>query len=271
MIILNKEQVATVQAHLASAGLSESLSAELLDHLCCAIEARMEEGADFPTAVHTTLKSWPIRHLRGIQKNIRFTTKIKPMIFRFTTAAALLAGIVFMSPGFSPSPVAEVTTCTSHYNEEMLYSLTLPEKFEPPSASPIAGVEMEDILSCGYGMRTHPIFKVRKFHRGIDLKAKSGTPVLATADGKVIFAGSDGKYGITVRILHEDGYITVFAHLSEHIVDRGDHVILGEKIAAVGSTGMSTAPHLHYEVLKDDKPVDPLALGRALPAGATEG
>ena len=260
MTILNEQQIATVQAHLAAAGLSESLSAELLDHLCCAIEARMEEGTDFPAAVHVTLKSWPIRHLRGIQKDIRFTTKIKPMLFRFTTAAALLAGIVFMSPDFSPSPVTTVTACTSHHNEEVLYSLTLPEKFEPPTASPIAGVEMEDILSCGYGMRTHPVFKKRQFHRGIDLKGKSGTPVLTTADGKVIYSGEDGKYGITVRILHEDGYVTVYAHLSEQVVARGERVILGQKIGAIGSTGASTGPHLHYEVLKDDKPVNPLAL-----------
>ena len=82
----------------------------------------------------------------------------------------------------------------------------------------------------------------------------------ATAAGKVIYAGKDGKYGITVRILHEDGYVTAYCHLSKHIVERGDRVVLGEEIAAVGSTGQSLGPHLHYEVLKDDVPVDPLAL-----------
>lgn len=259
MIILNEKQVATVQAHLASAGLSDSLSAELLDHLCCAIEARMEEGLDFPTAVHTTLKSWPIRHLRGIQKNIRFATKINPMLFRISTAAALLAGIVFMSPDFF-APTTTVTACTSHPEVSTQYSFDQAEKFDPPTASPIAGVEMEDIMTSGFGMRKHPVQNKKQHHRGIDLKAKFGTPVLATADGKVIFAGSDGKYGITVRVLHEDGYITVFAHLSEQVIERGEHVIQGQKIGAVGSTGASTSPHLHYEVLKDDKPVNPLAL-----------
>ena len=259
MIILNEKQVATVQAHLASAGLSDTLSAELLDHLCCAIEARMDEGADFPTAVHATLKSWPIRHLRGIQKNIRFTTKIKPMLFRISTAAALLAGIVFMSPDFS-APATTVTACTSHHEASTPYSFNQPETFDPPTASPIAGVKMKDILSSGYGMRTHPVFNWQQFHRGIDLKGKSGTTVLATADGEVIYSGEDGKYGITVRLLHEDGYVTVYAHLSEQVVERGERVILGQKIGAVGSTGASTSPHLHYEVLKDDKPVNPMAL-----------
>ncbi len=259
MIILNEKQVATVQAHLASAGLSAALSAELLDHLCCAIEARMGEGSDFPTAVHTTLKSWPIRHLRGIQKDIRFTTKIKPMLFRMATAAAIAAGILFMFPIKTPAP-SGVTACSTQHEAAPFLPQVNERMIDPPTASPIAGFEMKDIMTSGYGMRTHPILKERQHHRGIDLRAKTGTPVLATADGKVIFAGSDGKYGITVRILHEDGYVTVFAHLSEHTVERGDHVILGEKIAAVGSTGVAMGPHLHYEVLKDDKPVDPLAL-----------
>lgn len=109
-------------------------------------------------------------------------------------------------------------------------------------------------------MRTHPQFKRKIFHRGIDLKAKTGTPVLATADGRVVFAGDDGDYGISVRLLHEDGYVTVYNHLSSHAVKKGDRVILGQAIAAVGSTGKAIGPHLHYEVLKDDVPVNPLAL-----------
>lgn len=259
MIILNENQVATVQAHLASAGLPAPLSAELLDHLCCAIEARMEVGSDFPTALHATLKSWPIRHLRGIQKDIRFTTKIKPMLFRIYATAAIFAGLLLMAPDFFFSPSPMVTACTSDH--EMVESFVpISQEFDPPTASPIAGVEMEDILSSGYGMRTHPVFNRKQFHRGIDLKSKTGTTVLATADGKVIHSGVDGKYGITVRILHEDGYVTVYAHLSEQVVERGKRVLQGQKIGAVGSTGASTSPHLHYEVLKDNKPVNPLAL-----------
>lgn len=255
MIILTSHQVARVQAHLTLAGLNEKLSAELLDHLCCAIETRMTAGEDFDHALAQTLKSWPMRHLQGLQKTIQFTTKTKPMIYRISAAAALLAGIAFLSP----FPLPETEVAEAHYPAQEFPTDLV--RFDPPTASPIAGVDLvaEDISS-GFGMRKNPLTKRRQRHRGIDIKAKSGTPVLATADGKVIFAGDDGNYGIAVRILHPDGYVTAYCHLSKHVVERGDRVILGQEIAAVGSTGLSTAPHLHYEVLKDDVPVDPLAL-----------
>jgi len=255
MIILNEHQVARVQAHLAQAGLHDKLSSELLDHLCCAIEDQMATGDSFDESLVKTLKSWPIRQLRDLQKNIRFITKTKPMLYRISAAVALLAGIVFLSP----FPLTETVVAETHdHSHELPAALA---SFDPPTASPIAGVELNGKdISCGFGMRTHPITKRRQQHRGIDIKAKSGTPVLATADGKVIFAGEDGKYGIVVRILHPDGYVTAYCHLSKHIIERGDRVILGQEIAAVGSTGLSTAPHLHYELLKDDVPVDPLAL-----------
>lgn len=226
-----------------------------MDHLCCATEARIEAGASFDEALAQTLKSWPIRQLRGLQKTIQFTTKTKPMLYRISAAAALLAGIAFLSS----FPLPETAVAETHYHTHE-FSADL-ARFDPPTASPIAGVELNDEdISCGFGMRVHPITKRKQRHRGIDIKAKSGTSVLATADGKVIFAGEDGNYGIAVRILHPDGYITAYCHLSKHIVERGDRVILGQEIAAVGSTGAATGPHLHYEVLKDDVPVDPLAL-----------
>jgi len=259
MIILTSHQVAQVQAHLALAGISEKLSSELLDHLCCAVEARMATGEDFDDALTQTLKSWPIRQLQDLQKTIQFTTKTKPMLYRISATAALLAGIAFLSPFSWPNePAPVVTECHDHSAPSFHADFA---RFDPPTASPIAGVALtEEDISSGFGMRKNPLSKRMQRHRGIDIKAKSGTPVLATADGKVIFAGNDGPYGITVRILHTDGYTTAFCHLSKHIVERGDRVVLGQEIAAVGSTGLSTGPHLHYEVLKDDVPVDPLAL-----------
>jgi murein DD-endopeptidase MepM/ murein hydrolase activator NlpD len=256
MTILTQQQGALVQAHLAQAGMPDGLSGELLDHLCCAIEQRMDNGATFDVALPETLQSWPIRHLQKLHRDVRFTTKTKPMIYRVSAAVALLAGIALLSP--LPWPADADHEVVLHHEEV----LPVPEYFvfEPPTASPIAGVDMKDILTSGFGMRTHPLNKKRMLHRGIDLKAKTGTPVLATADGRVVFAGDDGAYGISVRILHEDGYITVYTHLNSHAVEKGDRVVLGEVIAAVGSTGRSLGPHLHYEVLKDNVPVDPLAL-----------
>ncbi|MEL7160665.1 MAG: M23 family metallopeptidase, partial [Bacteroidota bacterium] len=173
--------------------------------------------------------------------------------------AAILAGLFFISPVTAPSalppcPVAESAPLVPPP------TLAPEEAFEPPTASPLAGMDLEENLTSGFGMRMHPYLKKRQMHRGIDLKVAAGTPVLATAVGEVIYAGEDGKYGIVVRIQHEDGYRTVFAHLERSAVEVGQRVSIGETIGAVGSTGVSTAPHLHYEVLKDNKPVDPLAL-----------
>lgn len=257
MIILSQPQVALVQAHLAQAGIPDDLSGELLDHLCCAIEQRMDSGIPFAEAMTETLQSWPIRHLQKLHRDVRYVTKTKPMLYRVSAAVALLAGIALLSP--LPWPADTGATETAFHPEELTPT---PDyfSFDPPTASPIAGVDMKDILSSGFGMRMHPIFKRKVFHKGIDLKAKTGTPVLATADGEVVFAGENGDYGISVRILHEDGYVTVYHHLNSHVATKGERVVQGQVIAAVGSTGKSIGPHLHYEVHKDDVPMDPLAL-----------
>jgi murein DD-endopeptidase MepM/ murein hydrolase activator NlpD len=261
MPTLTNQQVAAVQAHLSLAGIKAPLREELLDHLCCAIEDRMATGLEFESALRECFQSWPIRHLQKLQTNILITTKLKPMLVRFTTVAAAMIGLIFLSP-FSlppdtPMEQDEIALLIEQEYLEEEYS------FEPPTGSPIPGVDLKNpdkTLTSRFGMRMHPIFKKKKLHTGIDLKANIGTPVVATADGKVVFAGDNGPYGICVRILHPDGYVTVYSHLHQHDVVRGQEVTRGQKIAAVGNTGKSLGPHLHYEVLKDDVPLDPLAL-----------
>lgn len=256
MPTLTKNQVAAVRAHLSVAGVEAPLREELLDHLCCAIEERMERGQGFEPALRDCLRSWPVRHLKKLQTNILITTKLKPMLVRFTTTAAAMIGLVFLSPFSLPHdpPAGE--------NEVALF-LEKEFVFEPPTGSPIPGLNLhqpEKSISSTFGVRIHPLSQKKKFHRGIDLKAALGTPVVATAAGKVVFAGRDGANGISVRLLHEDGYVTVYNHLRQHDVARGQEVARGQRIAAVGNTGASTGPHLHYEVHKDDVPMDPLAL-----------
>jgi len=113
-------------------------------------------------------------------------------------------------------------------------------------------------FTSGYGYRIHPIYKEKKFHMGLDLAAEKGTPVKATADGIVEKAEYKPEgYGRFLVIMHNDEYTTLYAQLSEMNVKVGDKVKKGEVIGAVGSSGMSTAPHLHYEVRKDGEPVDP--------------
>lgn len=114
-------------------------------------------------------------------------------------------------------------------------------------------------VSSRYGMRSHPILGYTRMHRGIDFAAPTGTPVYAAADGVVVSAKRDRGYGLMVRLRHAGGYETRYAHLSRFArgIRAGQRVRQGSVIGAVGSTGMSTGPHLHYEILAAGRHVNP--------------
>ncbi len=112
-------------------------------------------------------------------------------------------------------------------------------------------------VSSPYGMRIHPIYKVKKMHTGIDIDAPSGAKIIAANSGKVIMAGWNGGYGNCVIIDHGGGLATLYAHQSKILVKEGDTVEKGETIGKVGSTGLSTGPHLHFEVRKNGATQNP--------------
>ncbi len=112
-------------------------------------------------------------------------------------------------------------------------------------------------VTSSYGSRKDPVNKKKGYHSGVDFRGKYGSEVLATADGKVIKAGPNGSFGLFVQIDHGNGYSTCFAHLSKYTVKIGERVKRGQTIGAIGSTGRSTGPHLHYELRYKDKPVNP--------------
>ena len=127
-----------------------------------------------------------------------------------------------------------------------------------PAIQPISN-KLLFALASGYGLRIHPIYKVKKMHTGIDFAAAIGTPIYATADGvvdivNVRFSG----YGKTIEIDHGFGYRTRYAHLHGFNVSKGQKVKRGELIGYVGNTGLSTAPHLHYEVFINNRHVNPV-------------
>lgn len=133
--------------------------------------------------------------------------------------------------------------------QEMLASI--------PAVQPLSNKELEYVAS-GYGMRMHPIHKIIKLHAGMDFTAPVGTEVHATGDGKVVFADySANGYGLHVTIDHGFDYQTLYAHMDELKVRQGQQVKRGDVIGAVGNTGLSAGPHLHYEVHKNGEPVDP--------------
>ncbi len=129
-----------------------------------------------------------------------------------------------------------------------------------PAIQPVANEELKRTAS-GWGYRIHPIYKVRKMHYGMDFTAPVGTPVYATGDGKVVEVSGSKRsrvgFGLTVKIDHNYGYETVYAHLNAFNVRRGQKVKRGDVIGYVGNTGGSTAPHLHYEVHHNGSAVNP--------------
>jgi murein DD-endopeptidase MepM/ murein hydrolase activator NlpD len=127
-----------------------------------------------------------------------------------------------------------------------------------PAIMPVKNVDIQRISSY-FGHRTDPFYKVQKFHSGIDFCAPVGTSIYCSGDGVVeqVVLGNSG-YGNCVIINHGYGYKTRYAHLKKALVKKGQKVSRGEKIALVGNTGKSTAPHLHYEVIKNDRPINPI-------------
>lgn len=114
-------------------------------------------------------------------------------------------------------------------------------------------------LVSGYGYRIHPIYKTRRMHTGVDFLAPTGTPIYATGNGRVVEAERNKYgYGRMVLIDHGYGYETLYAHLNQINVKPGQEIKRGEVIGMVGNTGISTAPHLHYEVIKDGRKINPV-------------
>jgi murein DD-endopeptidase MepM/ murein hydrolase activator NlpD len=135
--------------------------------------------------------------------------------------------------------------------ELMLHSL--------PAIQPISNKDLTRAAS-GYGWRIHPIYKIRKFHEGMDFTSPTGTHVYVTADGMVteVERNPDRGYGNKIMVDHGFGYKTLYAHLEGFDVKLGQKVKRGDVIGFVGSTGLSTAPHLHYEVHKNGRAVNPI-------------
>jgi len=139
--------------------------------------------------------------------------------------------------------------------KQVAYSLkmTVRELSDYPIITPVKN----PVISSGFGMRKHPIYKVRKMHTGIDLPKAKGTPVYAAGNGIVSRKGYDSGYGLFVEIKHAGGFRTLYAHLSKALVNKGESVSIGTQIACVGNSGTSTGYHLHYEVRKDKRFLNP--------------
>ena len=126
-----------------------------------------------------------------------------------------------------------------------------------PAILPVKLVDLTRMAS-GYKWRMHPILKIRKFHKGMDFTAPTGTPIYASGNGKVIRSSRSATYGRVVYIDHGYGYRTIYAHMSKIKAKRGQNVKRGDLIGYVGNTGRSVSAHLHYEVRKNGKALNPI-------------
>jgi murein DD-endopeptidase MepM/ murein hydrolase activator NlpD len=122
-----------------------------------------------------------------------------------------------------------------------------------PTVSPVHGA-----VNSGFGIRPDPFTGLPAYHEGVDISTPRSEPVLATADGIVLRSGWAGEYGKAIAIAHGDRYETLYGHLEETLVTEGQRVHRGDRVGLVGSTGRSTAPHLHYEVHVNGRAVNPL-------------
>ncbi|MBR9920000.1 MAG: M23 family metallopeptidase [Bacteroidetes bacterium] len=229
---LSAEQVDQVQAKLHQVGLEfRPLEDEFLDHLCCAIEQNMGAGMTFAEAEKSAFAAFGEDEMKKLESETisiinKNSNSMKNMLVSLA-AGLLLVLVTFISL-----------------------------KAEPPYLSPVPG---DFKISSGFGWRVHPIFKEKKMHKGIDIPAPLGTDIVATSAGVVEEAGfSEKGYGYYVLIRHDDHYQSLYGQMTSDLqVEAGQKVKAGELIGYVGSSGRSTAPHLHYEVILDGEHVDP--------------
>lgn len=134
-------------------------------------------------------------------------------------------------------------------------SMSIEELSDYPIISPIKKPKR---ISSGFGMRKHPIHNRRQFHTGIDIPQVKGTPVYSTGNGIVSRKGYNADYGYFIEIQHAGGFHSFYAHLSKTMVNVGDLVEITQQIACVGNTGVATGSHLHYEVRKGSRYLNPI-------------
>lgn len=168
---------------------------------------------------------------------------------------------VLGQPGDSSNRKSDIEECTKYiYSINEFWriadslQMTTSELCDYPVIFPIKELEC---ISSGFGMRYHPVYERRKFHTGIDIPKTKGTPVYASGNGIVVRKGYCSGYGNYIEIQHAGGFWSFYAHLSKTIVNIGDSVSIATQIACVGDTGISTGSHLHYEIRKGKRFLNP--------------
>lgn len=215
-----------------------SFKSEMIDHYCSMYERQIIHKP------HDVVVSFILSDIES--------HSIKPLKRQFMTTKNILVLTVVMLC-ISISAFAFINLQDKNIDETFIAEKsTIEHELDPPYGSPLKTEE----ISSGYGNRMYK--KKIKFHKGVDFRAPSGTDIITVEKGVVIKAAYNKKKGNYIEIRHDDIYITRYFHLSTLAVKEGDKVDKGQFIGTVGTTGLSTAPHLHYEILKNGKHVDPV-------------
>ena len=162
--------------------------------------------------------------------------------------------LAFLLVGLNTKPSLK-ETITKHVSP--ISKVKILQEDNRPSISPLRSEDLVR-MSSSFGQRIHPVTKKQQHHTGVDFSAPKGAPVFSTADGVITLTDNDDKRGNYIHIKHSEKYQTAYFHLSEYIVDVDTKVKKGDIIGYVGDTGLSFAPHLHYEVRVNGKPVNPV-------------
>jgi|GEM_PF-5428443 len=226
---------------------SKVLREEYLDHYASQFESLRKSGVRRHHALATIaveIQEMDIKKAHQAYFDLHFK---KPIMM--TTTFLFIITVFFTLPNNSSTTLSE-----HNCNGELTY-LAAATYDDPPSINPVSDKYL-DVYS-GFGMRMHPVFKKKKFHSGVDIRASIGTPVVAPSDGVITKTGYHSKKGNYIEIKHDDIYSTRYYHLSKIDVKTNQQITRGSKIGEIGTSGASTAPHLHYEVVKDGRNVDP--------------
>lgn len=250
MNILNKQQIQSIADRLKELGLTNSeTQEEILDHLACLIEIKMRTGSIFSRAIKEAFEEFQQEEILQIQDSIQNSNlKSRRMSQVFLCFITALSGFLFLSHPL-PEQSTAVTTITSVPNDQSVV--------DPPNGAPLPGKLR---VNSAFGNRYHPFLKKKKFHNGVDFKASTGTPVIATGSGIILEVEQNHEaHGKRIIIQHDEIYQSAYSHLSKILVKKGQKIEKGDRIGLVGNTGKSTHPHLHYEISKKGEKVDPLA------------
>lgn len=238
-MIHSEHVIARIIDLLKLSGVSKEESIEeMTDHYLSHIERAVSNGISEQTAIRNTFQQIAITDLKDID---RFTIQKG----NWLVGTVVLTAIILLLLVKCKKEIIEVSPLNNQ-------ATTLPTGWPTDQ-------NLNEIAS-SFGYKMHSINQVKKFHKGIDIKAKKGTKVLATGDGIVIESDYNVKYGHYIVVKHNDEYATKFAHLSQRNVDTDKVIKKGDVIGLVGNTGMSLIPHLHYEVIQNDNVVDPLSV-----------